>query len=77
MRFSVPFGRLLPLTVSHGSALADIRINSLNCYIYIMLTNYHLLITQEAFCDKIEKKYGKRGELWTRLDSIHFVIQRA
>ena len=32
MRFSVPFGRLLPLTVSHGSALADIRINSLNFY---------------------------------------------
>jgi len=26
------FGRLLPLTVSHGSALADIRTNSLNCY---------------------------------------------
>ena len=26
------FGRSLPLTVPRGSALADIRINSLNCY---------------------------------------------
>ena len=32
MRFRMLFGRLLPLTVSRGSALADIRTNSLNCY---------------------------------------------
>ena len=58
MRFRMLFGRLLPLTVSRGSALADIRTNSLNCY-----NNSGLAVIQQRFDANDKTTY------WTEVDA--------